>query len=65
MLSPSRMVASVSNGRVPLGASRSWKPCDVSNDPNDTRMPLESMTMSRSMAALTDTPRMASTVRAR
>ena len=64
-LSAERMVASVSKGSVPFGDSRSWNPWESSKLRNDSRMPLESMTMSSSIAAETATPRMASAVRAR
>jgi len=53
------------DGSVPLGASRSWKPCATSSERNDSRMPLDSMTMSSSMPAETATPSTARRVRAR
>src|SRR6478672_7700299 len=64
-LSAPRIVASVSKGSVPRGERRSWNPCESSRPRKDSRIPLESMTMSSSMAAETATPRIASTVRVR
>ena len=43
--------ASVSNGRVPLGVIRTWKPRARTSSANDLSMPPLSMTMSRSIAA--------------
>ena len=50
---------------LPFGAIRRSKPRLVSNDLNDSRIPLESMTMSSRSAAETATPATARRVRAR
>ena len=57
--------ASVSNGSVPRGVRRIWKPRLRSSSRNDSRIPVESITMSSSIAAAIATPSTASIVRAR
>ena len=59
------IVASVSNGSVPLGARRMSNPRETSSSRNDSRIPVASITMSSSIAAATATPSTARTVRAR
>jgi hypothetical protein len=59
------MVASVSKGRVPFGATRSWNPSRSRKPRNDSRIPVESITMSSSSAAETATPSTARMVRTR
>jgi hypothetical protein len=59
------IVASVSNGRVPFGASLMSYPRETSSSRNDSRIPVASITISSSIAAAIATPNTASMVRPR